>query len=46
MPEASEIIQEGVNKLTEYETRLDDVPANILATRKILRFHSFPLFIV
>jgi hypothetical protein len=32
IPEASDIIQEGLNKLDDYEGRLEHVPANILAT--------------
>lgn len=35
LPEAAEIIQQAIDKLTEYENRLETVPANIVATREI-----------
>lgn len=43
MPEAAEIIQQGIDKLKDYETRLDAAPANIVATCKILSLFLYPL---
>lgn len=36
MPEAEDIIQKGIDKLEDYENRLDSVPAYTLATRMCL----------